>query len=121
MQSSSSNGTRRSAILAAPDLRELVIEIPEWNVTVLARGFTGRQRAQFAGAHRGDTPDFQSIYTDILVAGLHDPETKEPLFTADDREALMGKSGEVLERLATTILGLSGLSSTALPEAQKNF
>ena len=119
----STNGTRRGSILAAADLREEQVTVPEWgNVTLLARGFTGRQRSEFAGKHQpGQPTDFGKALTDILIAGLFDPETREPVFTDADRDALLAKSGDILDRLSKVILKLSGLSDDAVGVAQKNF
>jgi hypothetical protein len=52
---------------------------------------------------------------------VFDPETGLPVFTEQDREAILSKNGAVIERLATKALGSSGLGEKAVEEAQVRF
>ena len=54
-------------------------------------------------------------------SGTLNPETGLPVFTAQDKEAILSKNGAVIERLATKALGNSGLSEKAVDEAQARF
>jgi len=77
----------RDTILTADDLEESVEDVPEWDVKILL-----------------------SMYSDILIATALDPETQDLVFDPADREALAGKAGGVLERLALKVMKLSGVS-----------
>lgn len=114
------NGSLRFRILAAKDLKEERVEVPEWGVGVLLRGFTGRQRAHFAAEFGGVDIDLSKAYADLLIAGAYDPDTGLPLFTDAERDQIIDKSGEVLERLSGHILRLSGLAPGSLLSAEKN-
>jgi hypothetical protein len=52
---------------------------------------------------------------------VYDPTTGLPIFTEQDREAILSKNGSVIERLATKALGSSGLSDKAVEKAQARF
>lgn len=102
--------TLRETILQADDIEEAVIEVPEWDdVKITLRSLTGKERVQLYEGVTGKQKVF--MYADILIATARDPETGEPVFDPADREALAEKSGNVLDRLASEVLGLSGLDS----------
>ena len=102
--------TLRETILEADDIDEAVIEIPEWgDVKIMLRGMTGAERVKLYDSVTGKGKVF--MYADILIATARDPESGEPVFDPADREALAEKSGIVLDRLASEVLGLSGLDA----------
>lgn len=98
--------SRRDTILGAKDLDEEVVDVPEWGTDVLLRGMTGKQRIRIVDA--GNEKGY--MYSDLLLELCLDPDTRDPIFEMADREAIAGKSGGVLERLATKCLELSGVS-----------
>ncbi len=113
----------REQILAANDLKEKVVEIPEWGTAVIVRTLTGSQRAallQEAVDQRTGKVDFSCLYPDLVILAAYDPQTKEPIFTMADREALAGKAGHIIERIAQEASKLSGLDAGAFEAAQKN-
>lgn len=117
------NVVLREQILAASDLKEKVVEIPEWGTAVIVRTLTGAQRAvllQEAVDQRTGKVDFSRLYPDLVILSALDPKTKEPIFTAADREALSHKAGHIIERIAQVSAQLSGLDSGAFEAAQKN-
>ena len=102
----------RDTILSADDLKESVEDVPEWGVTILLKGMTGRERVLYVES-AGDRREF--MYSDILIATARNPKPDdegkhERVFDKADREALAEKSGGVLERLALKAMQLSGVS-----------
>ncbi len=102
--------TLRETILQADDIEEAVIQVPEWeDVKITLRSLTGKERVLLYEGVTGKQKMY--TYADILIATARDPETGEPVFDPADREALAEKSGNVLDRLASEVLGLSGLDT----------
>lgn len=112
----------RDRILAAVDIPEEVVHIPEWDVDILIRGLTGKARTgMVARASLTDGQvDFQRIYPELVIACTYDPESREPVFTADDEEFVMGKSGQALDRIAEAAIRLSGMDAKAVDVAGKD-
>lgn len=103
----------RSKIIAANDVPEESVEVPEWDVTVLVRGMTGEARAHMMS--RSVDPNtgemsYEALYPEVIIATVFDPETGDPVFDAADRGVLNTKSGGVLERLARDGMRLSGMT-----------
>ena len=96
----------KDTILSADDREETTVDVDEWGgVTVLLRAMTSGQRMQVRKLTQNETPQ---SYADILIMGVLDPETKQPVFDKADRDALSDKSGAVLERIALEWLRISG-------------
>lgn len=112
----------RDRILGAADIRRETVHVPEWDATVEVRGLNGTQRAKLmkTGFDARGAVDFEKLYPELLIASTYDPETGQPVFTEADRDALNGKSGAALERLAQAAMRLSGLSPEAPAQAEKN-
>ena len=111
----------RDTILGAIDLQETIEEVPEWidpetgePVKVLLRGMTASQRIDLVDKSGKDR---SHMYADILIATMLSPEDKKPLFTLPDRDALMGKSGAVMERLSLVVI--QDLSGVSIDDAEK--
>ena len=112
----------RKKILAAQDIKNEQVYIPEWDVTIEVRTMTGTQRAQViktAVDEKGNI-NTDSIYPELLIATCFDPNTSKPIFTEKDKTALNNKSGAVLERLGQIAMTLSGLTKESIEEAEKN-
>jgi len=111
----------RDQIRAADDLSAELVDIDEWAVTVEVRSMTGRQRAAVVRAISGDDDDrLESLWGEILVACVHDPDSGEPVFDADDLEWLFDKSAAVIDRLSTVCLRVAGIVDGAVDEAGKD-
>jgi len=112
----------KEAIFSSDDITKELVEIPEWGVTVEVRSMTANERAKLGeSAAKGDKTDVGAMYALTVIATVYDPETGLPVFTAQDKEAILSKNGAVIERLATKALGNSGLSEKAVDEAQARF
>lgn len=104
----------RERILAARDLASERVTIEEWGVEVEVRGMSARARAALLQqAMAGDRVDLARAYPLLVVECVFDPATGERAFTSEDMEALGGKSGSVLERIAAIAARLSGIDGDA--------
>lgn len=118
----------RARLLAAKDIKTERVTIPEWdNITVEIRGLTGAQQvkcseAAMTAGHNGDGPtrDDNKLTRLMLLHSLFDPETGQPVLESGDEDALWEKSLVVLNRLATIMLGLNGMSKDAIADMEKN-
>jgi len=114
----------RSKIVSASDIKEEIIEIPEWdNAKILLKGLSGKQRAEMmtsAVDTSSKAINFSKVYPDLLIMGCYEPEEKTKLFENGDRKMLEGKSASIVERIAYKLLDLSGLSENAKEKIEKN-
>ena len=113
----------RGTILNSQDIPEETVEVPEWGVSILVRGMTGKQRARFLRASTDDNGEvnFERFYPELIIATSYDPANPQNLiFTSADRDALNAKSATALERLGKVASRLSGLGSSATEQAKKD-
>lgn len=112
----------REQIFSADDIAKELVEVPEWGVSVEIRAMTAAERAKLGeNAMVGDKTNVGLMYALTVIASVYDPETGLPVFTDNDREAILSKSGAIIERLATKALGYSGLTEKAVDEAGVRF
>ena len=108
----------RAAILAASDIQQEVVEVPEWGGSVIVRGLSGKQRAGIEAIlmqapDKKPTPKIlQAFYGALVIESVVNEEGK-PLFAPADRDALTEKSGVALQRILAVALQLSGLEDAA--------
>ena len=106
----------RDQIMKAKDISGELMEIKEWGVKVEVRTMTARQRARVMENAIDPVTGKSSIsiiYPEIAIACVFDPESGEPVFTIEDKDALLEKSGAVLEKIASKAMVLSGLTEEA--------
>ena len=106
----------RDQIMKAKDISGELMEIKEWGVKVEIRTMTARQRARVMENAIDPVTGKSSIsiiYPEIAIACVFDPESGEAVFTNDDKDALLEKSGAVLEKIASKAMTLSGLTEEA--------
>lgn len=108
-------------VAKAQDVEVEDVPVKEWGVTIQVRGLTGRARAHMLKTHYNSegVANYETFYPAIIVATCYDPENGEQAFSDEDVDMLSGKSGAVLERLASVGLRLSGLGPKAVEEAGK--
>lgn len=102
----------RDKILAADDIPSELVRIPEWDVDLLVRGMTARDRIrlmQTAVDPNTGQINMSIVYPDVVVACVLDPATKQPVFTEDDKESVLGKASAAIETIAAVGLRLSGI------------
>jgi hypothetical protein len=112
----------KETIFSADDITKETVEVPEWGVTVEIRSMSAAERAKLMeGASKNDKTDVGLMYAMTVIATVYDPTTGLPVFTDQDREAILSKNGAVIERLATKALGSSGLTAEAVDQSQVRF
>lgn len=106
----------RDSIFAINDIPSEQVEVPEWDLTLEVRGMSGEDRIRIISrATDVDTglANLQQVYPEIVIACTYDPATGERVFDDGDRDALMSKSAQAIDRLATPGMALSGLTKEA--------
>lgn len=114
----------RGKILAKRDLKETVVHIEEWDTDLIIRSLTGQQRADLVKviAKTDDKAALIDVFPDLLLWCVCDPETSEPVFQPGDEKTLMDEhDGNLLDKLVTAALDVSGLSKEASTEAERTF
>ncbi|HLE14525.1 MAG TPA: hypothetical protein VI776_07240 [Anaerolineales bacterium] len=108
----------REAILAADDLPVEEVEVPEWGGTVRLRApdaFSWQEiNAQLKDAGLAE------VYVIALASMLVD-EHGQPLFSADQVQALARKNFQVVRRLGTIAFRLAGGSRQEVEAIEENF
>ncbi len=108
----------RDQILAAPDVEVRPVEVPEWGGTVYVRTLSGAQaEAYHAMIREGETA---SNVRAKLVACAACDEQGNPLFSADDVEALGTRSFRALDRVFEAALELNALGAAGAEAEEKN-
>ncbi len=104
-------------ILAAPDLPEETVEVPEWGGAVVVRGLTRQQAFEVrADGKVGKEMDVARVDMLMLIAGM-----AEPKFTAEQGPQLMAKSAAATQRVVNVINRLSGMDEEAAAAADRSF
>lgn len=105
-------------IIAAKDLEEKEIEIPEWGGSVIIRGLgygefvTIREKA-WKDSGEQDERVFGCL---LLAASFVDPVLSE-----DQAAALFDKSSAAVSRISDEIVKLSGIGGSAFVESEATF
>ena len=114
---------KRDDILNFDDIKTVEVDVPEWNGAVIVKMMTGQERDSFEasciGAKDG-TFKMDNIRAKLVAKTVIDPETKEPMFTVADIEALGKKSAAALDRIFTASQKLSKISEKDVEDLAKN-
>ena len=116
-----SNLLTKEQILSAQDIKDKVVDVPEWGGAVRLTGLTAAQRDHFTQSiskGKGRDKDFSldNIRANFVCRHIVDNDGK-PMFTPKE---LGGKSSAVIERLYDECARLSGMSDEHLKELTKN-
>jgi len=99
----------RDQILNSNDIPKELVKVKEWNVEIEVRGMTGAERTRILDLAQGDGGmNLQMVYPEIVISTAFDVLTGEKIFTPEDRTALLSKSANALDALATVGMRLSG-------------
>lgn len=111
----------RDRIIAASDTAKELLELPEWGVTVEVRSMSGGARASLVqdASNNDGKLNFTAALPEIIIGCTFDPETGERVFQHSDKEALMEKSGQVLDKIIVVAMRLSGFNDGAVDAAGK--
>ena len=112
----------KDKIKAADDRESRTLTVEGWGVTVEVRSPSVKERADLIDAFSDGegNVDYAAMYTSLLIATVYDPETGEPVFSADDAEWLEGKSGTVVNDVFTVAQEVSGLAEESVDQAKKS-
>lgn len=106
----------RDSALNAADVPEEIIDVPEWGGRYLIRGLAAGEAVDFyertvqKDPRTGDLKVNRKWWgPELLIACVYDPDSKERVFEAADRDALGRKASSVVTRLAGVAARLSGL------------
>jgi hypothetical protein len=105
-------------ILAANDIREEDVEVPEWGGSVRIRGFTKQRQQelrQMATDPKNGQVDAGRLELQIFIHGVIDPQ-----FAPIQMTELRGKSAGAIDRVLQRIMDISGMTREAIVEAEKS-
>jgi len=113
----------RTAIFDAKDIPSELVTIPEWNVAIEVRGMTGADRTRIldTAVSASGKVDLAVVYPEIVIGTCYDPDTGERVFESGDKDAILSKSAQAIDRLAQVGMRLSGFTDEAADEAGKRF
>jgi len=118
-------GLSKEAILSASDLPRKTIRVPEWGGNVTVRTMTGVQHDAWSQEwhevrkNRGDLENTTGFEAFLAIHTVVD-EAGNPLFSANDLDALNAKSAKALSRVARVALRLSGIGADEIEDMAKN-
>jgi hypothetical protein len=109
-------------IFAKSDIAEELIHVDAWGVDILVKAMTARDRARMVEQAGGGEANMnlEQILPDLVILCSYDPESGERIFVPSDRDALLAKSADPIEKIALKAMALSGMSDTAVDEAGKD-
>jgi hypothetical protein len=103
----------RDDILNADDRRPEPLLVPEWGGQIFIRRLSGWQASTMLNDKLGKP----GAAADIIIACVSpNKDGVLPMFTQDDREALLRKSLRVVNRVANHALYVNGLTPAAMTE-----
>jgi len=101
----------------AANLKQTIIEVPEWDAKVAVREMNAEDRVRF-GEDAKKWPAVAMVR--LLIASTFDPETGKQVFEPAHQDQLLRQSGSVVDRIVTEICRISGLTPDAAEAAEKN-
>jgi hypothetical protein len=105
-------------ILAAKDLDEEEVEVPEWGGSVVIRGLGyGEFVAIRDKAWKDSGEQDERLFGCLLLAASF----IDPVLTDDQASALFDKSSAAVTRVSDAIVDLSGLGGAAFVESEATF
>ena len=111
----------RAAILETADREFADVEVPEWGGSVRVAMMSAAQRDAWEDYLRsspaGEIPANTRAFLVVMTAV---DEALNPLFTADDAEALGSKSADAVERVALAASKLNKIGKQEIADAEKN-
>jgi hypothetical protein len=99
----------RDQILNSNDIPKELVKVKEWNTEIEVRGMTGAERTRILDLAQDEKGmNLQMVYPEIVISTAFDPVSGEKIFSPEDRTALLSKSANALDSLATVGMRLSG-------------
>jgi hypothetical protein len=104
-------------VFSARDIKSERLVVPEWdNVEFEIRGMNGTERGRFLAANSdndGKVADPAKTQVTLIIATTFDPTTGQRVFEEADRDMLLTKSAEALDKVGRVAARLSGLAVDA--------
>lgn len=104
-------------------LKQTTVEVPEWGGHVIVQEMTALTRDRFEewvlSKGENNQNDAKGTRVQIIIATVVD-ENGKPLFSDLDAPDLASKSGNIIDRISSEGLKLSGMSEAVLEEETKN-
>lgn len=112
----------RDQILATNDIPKEAVKVKEWGIEVEVRGMTGAERTRILDLAMDEKNgvNLQMVYPEIVISTAFDPSTGAQIFSPADRAALLSKSANALDTLATVGMRLSGFTQETSDELGKD-
>lgn len=115
----------RDEILAAVDLQEEIVQVPEWKLNVRIVGLTGSERDQYEawiiqGKGKNRDVNLKQSRAKLVMMCAKDADGKR-LFDEADLIRLGAKSALPLQRLFDVAAALSGLDEDTLEKIQDDL
>lgn len=106
-------------ILAAPDLDEKTVEVPEWGGAVVVHGMTKKEQQQLR--KQATDPLTGQVDPDKIEILMLAHCLAEPKITVEQAEQLAQKSAAAFDKVLTAIMDVAGLSEEVQKQALKSF
>lgn len=111
----------REVFLSKRQLKRKQVDIPEWGATVYVQELNAKQRGEFeAAATGGDLGKLAATRASLVVKCATTAEGV-PLLKAGDEHVVGEMSGDIIDRIFTAILEISGMLGTAAESASGNL
>lgn len=104
-------------IIAAKDLQEKEIEIPEWGGSVVIRGLGYGEFVTIREKAWKDGEQDERVFGCLLLAASF----VDPILSEDQASALFDKSSAAVSRISEEIVTLSGIGGSAFVESEATF
>ena len=109
----------KEQILGAEDRKVVPIECPEWGGRVYVRPLSGEQRDELEERY-GNAESVIGIRAWIAASGMCDGKGESLDWSAREVDMLGQKSAASLDRVASRIQEISGISNKDVEELEKN-
>lgn len=104
-------------IVAADDLGEKEIEIPDWGGSVVIRGLGYGEFVAIRDAADVNGQQDEKVFGRLLLAASF----VKPALTEEQADVLFNKSAEAVIRISNEIMALSGIGGSAFVESEATF
>lgn len=116
---------KKSQILAAKDLRTVVVNIPEWGGDVLVRLLTAAEREEITSIWtqhvNADNATKSVLTSDAMLLRCTVDESGAQLFDDADLPALKKKSAIAINRIIDAALTMNKMNPGAVEDGAKNL
>lgn len=111
------------SIFNTKDVDEKVIEVPQWaNLKIKVRGLSAAQLREVRRGSKDDRGNLDDVLfmANMVIAGVYDPATNNPVFSPVHRDQVLQKNPQALKFIAEEVSRISGFTEDALEEEVKN-